>query len=449
MNNEREKFSSTYGFILSSIGAAVGLGAIWKFPYTVGENGGGAFLLVFLIVLIIIAAPILMIEFAIGRKTKLSYPAALKKLFPGKSWYLMGLFGLGGLGIVLSFYIGISGWSLAYLFKSITGSYAGQGSEVMANNFDNFLNSPFETLFWLLVMTVLTGFIVAKGVQKGIEKVSKVLIPALLVMIVILGIKALTLPGAGAGLEFYLKPDFSAFTFEGILAAIGLAFFTLGVGTGNLVIFGSYLDRSRTIGSSTLIVVFSQIFVAILMGIIIFPGVFTYGVEPTAGPPLVFITLPIIFSQMGYGMLYASIFYLLLFFACLTSTIAILEAIVGYFIDEFKWSRKKTVLITLTVIFSIGIVQMLSFGPLSHITLFDMIIFDISDFLVTNIILPIGGLALLIFAGWLLKPEVILEEMNIGKGMKITLSVFSITIKYIAPIVVLIVFLQLLGIIKV
>lgn len=449
MKNGRETFSSNYGFILSCIGAAVGLGAVWKFPYTVGQYGGGAFLLIFLIALMVIATPILMIEFAIGRKTKLNYQGALKKLFPGKKWYLIGIVGLVALIIVLSFYMGVSGWTLAYLFKSIMGSYASLPAEEIANNFGEFLNSPVEILFWQLTMTVCTGVIVAKGIQNGIEKVSKVLIPMLLIMIIVLGVKAITLPGAQAGLEFYLKPDFGALSVEGILAAIGLAFFTLGVGTGNLVIFGSYLDSSRTVASSTFIVVLSQVFVAILMGFIIFPGVFAYGVEPSSGPPLVFITLPIIFAQMDFGMFFAILFYLLLFFACLTSTIAILEAIVGYFVDEWKWARKKTVFITLTGIYLIGVFQMLSFGPLSDVTIFGKTIFDLSDYIVTNILLPGGGLALLIFTGWMWKPKLLFDEINIGKGIKMDYRSFHITVKFIAPIALLIVYLQLLGIIKV
>ncbi|MEK4486149.1 sodium-dependent transporter [Psychrobacillus sp. FSL H8-0484] len=446
INKEREQWSSSLGFILASIGGAVGLGAVWKFPYTVGQYGGSAFLIVFLIVLMLIATPLLMIEFAIGRKTKLNYQGALKLLFPGKKWYLIGMIGLIVLITVLSFYLGVSGWTIAYLFKSLFGTYAGDAPTEVANSFGSFLNSPFEVLFWLLVMTVLTGLVVLKGVQKGIEKVCKILIPLLLIMIVILSIKAISLPGAALGLEFYLKPDFSAISFESILAAIGLAFFTLGVGAGNLVIYGSYLDNKRTIGSSTFIIVLGDALVAILMGFIIFPAVFAFGIEPTAGPPLVFITLPIIFAQMKFGMLFAVIFYLLLIFACLTSTIAILEAIVGYFVDEWKWSRRKTVVISLTGIYILGVFQMLSFGPLSHLTLFNMTIFEFSDYLVTNILLPGGGLALLIFAGWMWKPKMLLDEINIGEGFKIN-KYYKITVRYLAPIALAIVYLQLLGII--
>ncbi len=447
MKNEREQWSSSFGFIVASMGAAIGLGAVWKFPYTVGQYGGAAFLIVFLIVLFLIATPILLIEFAIGRKTKLNYTGALKVLFPRKKWYLMGIIGLIVLTIVLSFYLGISGWSIAYLFKSISGSYSGAAPGDIATNFEVFLNNPLEILFWQLIMVLATGFVVIKGIKDGIEKACKILIPLLLIMVIALAIKAITLPGAQAGLDFYLKPDFTAITPEAILAAIGLAFFTLGVGAGNLVIYGSYLDNKRTIASSTFIIVIGDILVALLMGFIIFPSAFAYGIEPSAGPPLVFITLPIIFAQMQFGMIFASIFYLLLFFACLTSTIAILEAIVGYFVDEWEWSRKKTVIISLTTIYILGIFQMLSFGPWKNVTMFGMTFFEISDYLVTNILLPGGGLALLIFAGWMWKPKMLLDEINIGGGIKIN-KFFIITVKYIAPIALTIVYLQLLGVIK-
>lgn len=444
---EREQWSSSLGFILASIGGAVGLGAVWKFPYTVGQYGGAAFLIVFLVVLLLIATPILMIEFGIGRKTKLNYTGALKVLFPGKKWYLAGIVGLTVLIIVLSFYSGVSGWTIAYLFKSLWGTYAGATPEQITTDFGQFLNSPLELFFWLFVMTVINGFVVVKGIRNGIEKVCKILLPLLFAMIIILGVNALRLPGAQAGLEFYLKPDFGALTLEGILGAIGLAFFTLGVGAGNLVIYGSYLDNQRTIGSSSFIIAIGDVIVAILMGFIIFPAVFAYGIEPTAGPPLVFITLPIIFSQMQFGMLFAVIFFLLLFFACLTSTIAILEAIVGYFVDEWKWSRRKTVIIASVSIYVLGIFQMLSFGPWSDVTLFGKTIFDLSDYLVTNILLPGGGLALLIFAGWMWKPNMLLDEINIGKGIQLN-HYYLFTVRYLAPIALTVVYLQLLGIIK-
>ncbi|GAA0179500.1 sodium-dependent transporter [Clostridium sediminicola] len=447
IGTEREQWSSRLGFVLASIGGAIGLGNVWKFPYTAGKYGGASFIVVYLIALIFIATPLLITEFAIGRKTKLNYTGALKKLFPGKKLYLFGIVGVIVLVILLSFYFGVAGWTIAYFFKSIFGTYAGAAPDQVGSQFGAFLNNPMELFFWQFLMVVITGFIVVKGIQSGIEKVCKILLPILFIMIIGLVIKAVSLPGAGAGLEFYLKPDLKALTPEAILAAIGQAFFTLGVGCGNLVIYGSYLNRKKTIASSSMMVAMGDTLAAILMGFIIFPAVFAFGIEPSAGPPLVFITLPIIFAQMKFGMIFGAIFYLLLFFACLTSTICILEAIIGYFVDEWGWNRKKTVFIGCSFIFTLGIFQMLSFGPWADAKLFGKTIFELSDYLITNILLPGGGLFMLILAGHIMNTSELLEEINIGEGMKVK-NYYKITIKYIAPIAVTVVFLQLLGIIK-
>lgn len=442
---KREKFSSNIGFILASIGGALGLGAIWKFPYTVGKNGGAAFLIVFFIALFVIATPILILEYAIGRKTKLSYTSALKKLFPDKKYYFLGYVGVLVLSIVLSFYLGISGWSLAYFYNSITSSYAGHTPEQVVGSFGNFMNSPHLLIFWHLLMTLITSFIVSKGIQNGIEKICMVLLPMLFIMIIGLAINSVLMPGASKGLEFYLKPDFSSINFNTVIDAIGLAFFTLGVGSGNLVVYGSYLDNKKTITQGTMIVVLGDVLAAILMGFIIFPSIFAYGIEPTAGPPLVFIALPTIFASMQFGMVLGSVFYLLLFFACLTSTICILEAIVGYFVDEHGWGRKKSVLFSSSVIFVIGIFQLLSFGPLSDFLIFGKTIFDLSDFIVTNVLLPGGGLFMVLIFGWKINTKEMIDEINIGEGIKIN-NYYKLTIKYLAPIFLLIVYLQLLGI---
>ncbi len=444
---KREQWGSRFGFVLASVGGAIGLGNVWKFPYTVGKYGGAAFLVVYLIALFFIATPLLMSEFAIGRMTQLNYAGAIKKLFPGKKMYLFGVLGVIVLIIVLSFYFGVAGWTIAYFFKSILGSYAGAGPDEIGMQFGMFLNNPKELFFWQFLMVAITAFIVNRGIQKGIEKVSKVLLPALFAMIVILVIKSVTLTGASAGLEFYLKPDFSVLNAEAILAAVGQAFFTLGVGAGNLVIYGSYLDRKKTIGSSAVMVSVGDTLAAVLMGFLIFPAIFAFGVAPTAGPPLVFITLPIIFAQMKFGMVFASLFFLALFFACLTSTICILEAVVGYAVDEWGWNRKKTVIRTSIFIFILGLFQMMSFGPWADVKLFGRTIFENSDYLVTNILLPIGGLFLIILSGYIIKSNVMLDEINAGEGLKIN-KYYTITIKYIAPVAVIIVFLNLLGIIR-
>lgn len=443
---EREQFGSRVAFVLASMGGAIGLGNVWKFPYVVGRYGGAAFIVVYLVALLLIATPILMTEFAIGRKTKTSYTSALKILCPGKKWYLLGLVGLAALVLTLSFYGGIAGWTLAYLVKSLTGAFAGMGPDQIKEVFMNFTVSPFQMVFWLAAMLFITAFIVIRGVKGGIETVCNILLPLLFILIIILAVRSCLLPGAGKGLEFYLKPDFSHLTGEAVMAAVGQAFFTLGVGCGNLVIYGSYLDKKKTIGSSTVMVSMGDTLAAILFGFIIFPATFAFGIRPDMGPPLVFITLPTIFAQMKFGMVFASVFFLCLFFACLTSTICIMEAIVGYVVDEWRVERKKASIGVGLTVFIIGSILMLSFGPLSSLLIFGRNLFDFAnDVLVSAILLPLGGLLMVILVGWILKPKMILDEINLGEGVKLHRYYVS-TVKYLAPAAIILMFLQLIGI---
>ncbi len=445
--SERGQWSSRFGFVLASVGGAIGLGNVWKFPYVTGQYGGASFLVIFLIALIFIAVPVLMTEFAIGRNTKLNYAGALKKLLPGTNWHLLGIMGVIALIIILSFYFGIAGWTLAYFFKSIAGSYASQSQELIVTEFGNFLNSPLTLMFWQFIMVAITAWVVIRGVNRGIEKICKILLPLLFIMLLILAVRACTLPGAMAGIEFYLKPDWSKINGEAVLAALGQAFFTLGVGCGNLVIYGSYLKRDKTIGSSTAMVAGGDTLAALLMGFIIFPAAFAFNINPeSAGPPLVFMTLPTVFVQMSQGMLFASVFYLCLFFACLTSTMCILEGIVGYVIDEWQWARKKAALSICSLVFALGVFQMLSFGPLSDVKLFDKTIFELSDFFVSNILLPLGGLMMTIFAGWWWKDRLV-QEINIGDGLKIK-QLYVYCVRFLVPLAIAGIFLQQLGLIN-
>jgi neurotransmitter:Na+ symporter, NSS family len=444
---ERSQWSSRFGFVLASVGGAIGLGNVWKFPYVTGKYGGASFLIVFLIALVFIAIPVLMTEFAIGRKTQLNYTGAIKKLMPGTNWHWLGIMGVLALVLIMSFYFGIAGWTLAYFFKSIAGSYAFDDQSLIVAEFTGFLNSPFTLLFWQFVMVAMTAYIVIQGINSGIEKICRILLPLLFIMIVGLAIRACTLPGAMAGIEFYLKPDWSKLNGEAILAALGQAFFTLGVGCGNMVIYGSYMKRDKTIGSSTVMVAGGDTLAAILMGFIIFPAAFAFQINPeVAGPPLVFMTLPTVFAQMNYGMVFGAAFYLCLFFACLTSTMCILEAVVGYLIDEWQLPRTKATLRVCTVVFILGTFQMLSFGTLSDFTILDKTIFELSDYFVSNILLPVGGLMMTIFAGYWWK-DLLLEEINKGDGIKIE-KLYVVCIRYLVPLAVLGIFLQQIGVIN-
>ncbi len=439
---EREKFGTRLSFVLASMGGAIGLGNVWKFPYLVGQHGGAAFIVIYLIALFIIAVPILITEFAIGRKTGTSYTTALKQLLPGTKWHYLGILGVIGLVLTLGFYGGIAGWTIAYLVKSVTGTFTGMDAASVGAEFGTFIADPFQVVFWLAVMLGITTFVVIKGVKGGIEKVCNFLLPAMFIMIIGLAIRSMTLPGAGPGIEFYLNPDFSGIDAGDIMAAVGQACFTLGVGLGNLVIYGSYLDKKKTIGSSTFMVAGGDMAAAIMFGFIIFPAAAAYNIEAGMGPPLVFITLPTIFAQMPMGGVLSTIFFLMLTFACLTSTICILEAVVGYVVDEFKIERKKATYICASIIFVLGVIMMLSFGVLGDVKIFGKIIFDFAnDVLVSAIIIPVGALLLALLVGWKLNIKDILEEINIGEGTKIN-TYYTVCIKYIAPVAITIVLIQ-------
>lgn len=445
---QREQFGSRISFVLASMGGAIGLGNIWKFPYLVGRHGGAAFIVVYLIALLLVSGPVLMTEYAIGRKTGASYTTALKKLLPGKKWYLLGIIGVISLVLTLSFYCGIAGWTVAYLFRSITGAYNGMSGDEITTMFGNFTANPFQMILWLAVMLLITTFIVLRGVKGGIEKVCNVLLPIMFVMIIFLAIRSILLPGAEKGLEFYLIPDFSSLDAEAVMAAIGQSFFALGVGCGNLVVYGSYLDRKKTIGSSTVMVVVGDTVAAILFGLLIFPAAFAFNIEAGMGPPLIFITLPAIFAQMNFGMVFATVFFIMLFFACLTSTICIMEAIVGYLVDEFHLNRKLSSWIVTGIVFVVGTVMMMSYGPLADFLIMGQTIFDFfNDTVVSAVLLPLGALLMVILVGWILKPKTILEEVNLGEGIKIN-RYYTITIKFIAPVAIFFMFLQLVGIIN-
>lgn len=442
-SGQREQFGNRIAFVLASMGGAIGLGNVWKFPYMVGKYGGAAFIVVYILALLIIGAPVLMTEFAIGRKTGTSYTTALKQLLPGKKWYLLGIIGVIALVLTLGFYGGIAGWTVAYLFKSLTGVFTGMDAAQVGGVFGEFISSSGQVILWLAVMLGITTFVVLRGVKKGIEKVCNILLPVLFVMIIFLAIRSVLLPGAGAGLEFYLMPKLENLNGETIVAGVGQALFTLGVGAGNLVIYGSYLDKKKSLGSSTIMVGLGDTMAAILFGFIIFPACASFGIEAGMGPPLVFITLPTIFAQMKFGMFFSTVFFLLLFFACLTSTICIMEAIVGYFTDEWKMNRKKATFLVAGVVFLVGVLMMLSFGVLSDVLIFGRSIFDFTnDVLVSAILLPLGALLMIILVGWVIKPKAIVDEINTGDGVKFN-RIYVILVKYVIPVVIGAVFVQL------
>lgn len=335
---EREKFSSRLGFILISAGCAIGLGNIWRFPYITGKYGGAAFVIIYLIFLVILGLPIMVMEFSVGRASKQSVATAFKTLEPkGTKWHWFGYIAIVGNYLLMMFYTTIGGWMVAYIFKMITGQFTGLSPDGVSNIFSSMLQQPWYMTFWMLVVTVGGFFICSFGLQNGVEKITKGMMLCLLFLIIVLCVRSITLPGASEGLKFYLIPDFSKFSENGIadtiFAAMGQAFFTLSIGMGSMTIFGSYIDKKRSLTGEAISISLLDTFVAILAGLIIFPACFAFGVHPGEGPSLVFVTLPNIFNQMPGGQFWGALFFIFLSFAALSTIIAVFENIVSFSID--------------------------------------------------------------------------------------------------------------------
>ena len=442
-NQARGNWGSRIGFIAAAAGSAVGLGNIWKFPYITGQYGGAAFVIVYLLFVILVCIPVMSSELLIGRLTGKNPVGAFKQLVPQSSWWLVGAMGILAGFIILSFYSVIGGWAISYIFKS--GAYMAAGGENAGAVFGGFITSPVAPLIWHAIFMAICIGIVMAGVEKGIEKYSKILMPALVVLMLILIIRSITLPGAGAGLSFYLKPDFGKLTGAGILAALGQAFFSLSLGMGCMITYGSYLKKDTNIPTDAYWISGADTAIAFLAGLMIFPAVFAFGLEPGAGPGLTFITVPAVFASMGtIGHLFGIIFFVLLTFAAVTSAISLLEVVTAYFIDEAKWDRKKATVIMGIIIFLIGVPCSLGLGVWSNIKIIaGRDILDSLDFVSSNILLPLGGFLLLIFIGWFWGTDKAIKAGNEGAKGGITLgSGYAFLVKYIAPIALIIVFIM-------
>jgi NSS family neurotransmitter:Na+ symporter len=439
--NSRGLWNTRLGFILAASGSAVGLGNIWKFPYIVGQNGGGAFVLIYILCTIAIGLPIMLAEFTIGRKTSLNPVGAFQSLKPGTHWVKIGYMGVLAGFFILSFYAVVGGWTLAYVVKAFTHTISNFSSPKEAGQFfGSFISSTWEVLFYqALFMSICVG-IVFRGIQGGIERACKILMPTLVIILILLMFRALTLPGAMAGVEFYLKPDFSKVGPQTILIALGQAFFSLSLGMGCMLTYGSYLPERENLASATVYVVIFDTMIALLVGMVIFPAVFAMGLQPTEGPSLVFSVLPTVFVNIPFGNLVSIIFFALLAIAAITSGISLLEVVVAYFIDQRKWSRKKAVLITSTIIFSFGVPSGLSFGVLSDVKVFDMTFFDHVDNFASNYLLPLGGMLTAIFVGWIWGTKSAEEEIEKNEAKFRWRNTWGFLIRYITPIAVFLVF---------
>ena len=446
---KRDSFSSKFGVIAAAAGSAVGLGNIWKFPYITGVYGGGAFLFAYLAFIMAIGLPVMLSELIIGRKSRKNAYGAFKKLAPKSVWKYIGILGVAAAFMILSFYGVIAGWSIEYVFMAITDQFHKTTPEEITSNFTRFIESPIKPVVFQLLFMICTGAIVIIGVQKGIEKYSKVLMPLLVVIIIILDIKAISLKGSAAGLDFLFNPDFSKLTGEGILSALGHAFFSLSLGMGTLITYGSYIDNKNNLLNTAIEVTAADTIIAILAGVAIFPAVFAFGIEPSSGPGLVFITLPNVFQQMPGGYYFAILFFVLLTVAALTSSISILEVVVAYFTEELKMKRKLATIFATILISLLGIICSLSMGIFKDYSFFNLNFFDLLDWISANILLPLGGLLIALFIGWYFGKTRVREELKKGGGIKdLALKVFMFLVKFIAPFAIALVLLHGMGLLK-
>lgn len=443
----RAQFTSKFGLIAAAAGSAIGLGNIWKFPYITGVYGGAAFLFVYLAFILAIGLPIMLSELIIGRKSRRNAFGAFKKLAPETPWRFIGSFGVAAAFLILSFYGVVAGWSIKYIVFSINNSFHSSSPEAISSAFEKFITNPVGPLFYQILFMLMTGAIVIIGVQKGIERYSKVLMPILLIIIIILDIRAVTLPGAGDGLRFLFHPDFSKLSFEGVLSALGHAFFSLSLGMGTLITYGSYVNKHNNLVNTAIQVTFADTLIAILAGIAIFPAVFAFNIEPGQGVGLIFVTLPNVFMQMPGGYLFSVLFFILLTIAALTSGISILEVVVAYFTEELKIKRRTSTILATSLIALLGIICSLSMGIFSEYEIFGLNFFDQLDFISANLLLPIGGMFIALFIGWSFgKFKVMREVAHGGRLRGWFLRIFMLLVKFVAPIAIFIVFLQGLNI---
>lgn len=441
---QRERFKSRLGFLLLSAGCAIGLGNVWRFPYMVGQNGGAFFVLFYLLFLIIMGLPILSMELAVGRASRKSIIREFETLEkPGSKWHWYSPFGMLGNYMLMFFYTVVGGWLVNYFVQYLTGSLAGLDSEGVQAAYASMLSDPAEMISWMLVV-VLIGFVICLGgLQKGVERISKWMMVALLALILVLAVRSLTLPGGGEGLAFYLMPNLENLKKVGLVnclaGAMEQSFFTLSLGIGAIAIFGSYMNKDRTLLGESVGIAALDTFVAITAGLIIFPACFAYGVAPDSGPNLLFVTLPNVFINMAGGRLWGALFFLFMSFAALTTVVAVFENILACCMDKWGWTRKKAVLVNLVILAlgsvpcALGFNVWSNFNPLGAGT----VVMDLEDFIVSTILLPFGSLLYLLFctrrSGWGF--DAYLEEANTGKGLKMARALrFYLT--WILPVMV-------------
>ena len=451
---DRGNFGSKLGVILASAGSAVGLGNIWRFPYETGNHGGAAFILIYLGCILLLGLPIMIAEFLIGRHSQANTARAYQILAPGTQWRWVGRMGVLAGFLILGYYSVVAGWTLEYIFEAVSNSFAGKTPAEFISSFQSFSSNPWRPALWLTLFLLATHFIIVKGVEKGIEKSSKIMMPTLFIIILVLVGCSVTLPGASRGIEFLLKPDFSKVDGNVFLGAMGQAFFSLSLGMGCLCTYASYFSKDTNLTRTAFSVGIIDTFVAVLAGFIIFPAAFSVGIQPDAGPSLIFITLPNVFQQAFSGIpvlayIFSVMFYVLLALAALTSTISLHEVVTAYLHEEFNFTRGKAARLVTAGCILLGVLCSLSLGVTKDFTIFGLGMFDLFDFVTAKLMLPLGGLLISIFTGWYLDKKLVWSEIT--NNGTLTVPIYKLIIfilKYVAPIAISVIFINELGLLK-
>ncbi len=442
------EWSSRFAFILAATGSAVGLGNIWKFPYITGENGGGAFVIVYLLCVLLIGIPIMMAETMLGRRSRQNPINTMMTLAEeagaDKNWHYLGWMGVIAGFLILSYYSVIAGWASAYVLKAVSGSFFGADAVAIKGLFDGFMASPLQLAFWHSLFMLATMLIVVRGVNTGLEKAVRFLMPSLFVLLILMVAYAMTFDDYyDQGIKFLFTPDFSKLTANGVLTAMGHAFFTLSLGMGAIMIYGSYLPKDVSIAKTVYLIAGTDTVVALLAGIAIFPIVFAAGLEPAAGPGLIFQTLPIAFGNMTGGWLFGILFFVMLVFAALSSSISLIEPAVAWLVENKDMSRQQACIWSGGITWLLGFGTVLSFNLWSEFKIFDRTLFQLLDYLTANLMLPIGGFCIAIFAGWIMKQQHTEHELDMPSPL--SYQIWTLLIRYVAPAAVFLVFLHVVG----
>lgn len=448
-NTARATFGGKFGVLMATLGTAVGLGNIWRFPYMCGAHGGAAFLLVFILCVLFLGLPVMITEFFIGRHSRRNVTGAFDVLAPGTRWNLIGYNGVITSFLILGFYTVVSGWTLEYMFQSVFSSFENKSAAEFTADFATFSSGVVRPIFWTLMVVLITQVVITSGVKNGIERSAKILMPLLSVCLLLLAIRSVTLPNASIGLSYLFEPDFSKIDSAALLSAMGQAFFSLSIGMGCLITYSSYFGKDTNMQETAFQVNIISILVAILAGVMVFPAAFSFGIQPTAGAELVFITLPNVFAQLPWGNLWAFVFYCLLAVAALTSVISLHEVVTLYLHEEHHITRKRAAYYVSISVLILACISSLSLGVLKEYTLFGLTFFDFLDYITAKIMLPVGGMMICIFVGFRIEKKILKEELtNKGTIPFYFFNSYAFFIKYLAPIAIGLILLYEIGLIK-